>query len=191
MNKFSLFSFTGLLIVLCSCATINTQKETSYSPNEIVRWTDTTKLSWDDFTGVPSADSTLHSQMIVLTPAKFKEPTYFDSAAATVDCFMVKNASWIAKGKTKKQLLAYYQTLFDIYELSVRNLRKTFADTSFKVKDPVGLFNKIYQDHYTTLAKTISQYRSETEDGVKTKKLMEWVEKITEELTALEAYKSK
>ena len=102
---------------------------------------------------------------------------------------MVKNASWVVKSKAKKQLLAYNQTLFDIYELSARKLRKKIAETDFKVNDPVGLFNSIYNEHNNALAKTISQYRSETKASANTKKLMEWAEKITQELTVLEDFK--
>jgi hypothetical protein len=191
MNKLIFFFFASSLTFLFSCATVITQKESSINPSDIVRWTDTTKLSWDDFAGKPAANTTLGSEMIVLTPAKFQKPTYFDSATAKVECFMVKNSSWVVKSKAKKQLLAYNQTLFDIYELSARKLRKKIAETNFGVNDPVGLFNSIHSEHNNELAKTTSQYRSETERGVKTKKLMEWVEKITQELNVLEDFKSK
>jgi hypothetical protein len=191
MNKIDFFFSACLLTLLCSCATVSTQKETIYYPNDIVRWNDTTKLSWDDFTGEPAANTNLGSALTVLTPAKFKEPTFFDTATVTVECFMVKNASWVVKSKAKKQLLAYNQTLFDIHELSVRKLRKIFTGTNFKVKDPTGLFNDIYGEHNKELAKTISQYRSETEDGVKTKILMDWVEKTARELSVLDDFKGK
>lgn len=189
MNKLTFFFFAGSLTLLFSCATVNTQKESSINPNDIVRWTDTTKLSWDDFTGKPPANTTLGSEMIVLTPAEFQEPTFFNSATAKIECFMVKNVSWVVKSKAKKQLLAYNQILFDIYELSIRKLRKIIAETDFKVKDPVGLFNNIHNEHNNALVKTISQYRSETKASANTKKLMEWAEKITQELTVLEDFK--
>ncbi len=69
MNKLAFFFLAGSLTLLFSCATVSIQKESSYDPIEIVRWTDTTKLSWDDFTGTPPADTSLGAYMIILTPA--------------------------------------------------------------------------------------------------------------------------
>jgi hypothetical protein len=191
MCRLTLFFFTGFLIFLFSCATIQTQKEPCYDPNSIVRWTDSTKLSWDDFTGTPPADSTLGAFMIVLTPAEFHESTLLDSATATVECYMVKNASWILESKAKKQLLAYYQIMFDINELSARKLRKIITETNFNVDDPAGLLNDINNKQKKKLAKTVSQYNSETKSGADTKKLMEWQEKIAHELSNLDDYKFK
>jgi hypothetical protein len=191
MNKLIFFFLAGSLTLFYSCATVTTQKESSIDPNDIVRWTDTTKLSWDDFTGTPPAASKLASELIVLTPAEFQAPTFFDTATAKVECFMVKNDSWVVKAKAKKQLLAYNQILFDIHELSTRKLRKILAETSFRVSDPIGLFDSIRNEHNNALTKIISLYRTETEAGVNTKKLMEWAEKTARELNTLEDFKSK
>jgi hypothetical protein len=180
-----------LLTLLFSCATVKTQKESGYDANDIVRWTDSTKLSWDDFTGKVPANTTLGSEIIVLIPAEFYEPVLFNSATATIECFMVKNASWVVKSKAKKQLLAYNQILFDINELAARKLRKKIAETDFSRKDPVGLFNRIRNEHMKTLENTISEYRSDTEIGMNSKKLMEWEEKIAQELSGLEDFKHK
>ncbi len=191
MNKRTFFFLAGSLTLLFSCATVNTQKESSINPNDIVRWNDTTRLSWDDFMGTPPANTNFGSELIVLTPVEFHAPTFFDSAATKVDCYMMKNASWVVRSKAKKQLLAYNQILFEIYELSARKLRKILAETSFSVKDPIGLFDSIHTEHETSLAKTISQYRSETEEGINTKKIMEWAEKMAQELNIHEDFKYK
>jgi hypothetical protein len=191
MNRLCFFIFAGSLTFLFSCATVQTQKESSYDPNDIVRWTDSTKLSWDDFTGTPPTDTTLGAYMIILTPAEFQESTLLDSATATVECYMVKNASWVVESKAKKQLLAYYQIMFDINELSARKLRKIISETNFNVEDPVSLLNNINNKHKKKLSKTLSQYNAETKLGADTKKLMEWQEKMTHELSALEEYRCK
>jgi hypothetical protein len=191
MKKLTFYVLAGLLSILCSCATLNTQKEPAFNSNDIVRWTDTTKLSWDDFTGEVPANTTLGSEVVVSIPAEFHRATFLDSASSKVECFMVKKSSWAVKSKTKKQVLAYHQILFDIYELSARKLRKQIAETNFKVDNPAGLFDSIRTEQHDTLEKTISQYRSETETGLNTKKLMEWAEMTAKELTELEDFKFK
>jgi hypothetical protein len=137
------------------------------------------------------ATTTLGSEVVVLIPAEYHRATFLDSASSKVECFMVKKSSWAVKSKTKKQALAYHQILFDTYELSARKLRKQIAETNFKVENPVGLFDSIRTEQNNELEKTISRYRSETETGVNTKKLMEWAETTAKELTELEDYKSK
>jgi hypothetical protein len=189
MNRLTFFFFAGSLTLLFSCATVSIQNESSYDPNDIVRWTDTTKLSWNDFTGIPPSNTTLGFEMIVLTPAKFQESTIFNSATAKVECYMVKNASWVEKSKAKKQFLTYNQIMFDICELSARKLRKIISETDFKVENPIGLLNSINNEQKKELAETLSRYRSETKLSVNTKKLMEWEEKITKELSVLEDFK--
>jgi hypothetical protein len=189
MNKFLACVVLIFAFLLSSCATTTPSQGTTYNPEDIVRWSDTVKLSWDDFTGEPESNTTLGSEIIVLTPATFHKPTFLNPASTKVECFMVKNASWVVKAKAKKQLLTYNQTLFDIYELSARKLRKRVVETNFGVMDPVSLFNGIYSEHNDELSKIISQYRSETEIGNKAKKLTEWSEKIAQELKDLEAFK--
>jgi hypothetical protein len=191
MKKLTFYFLAGSLSIFFSCATLNTQKEPAFNSNDIVRWTDTTKIGWDDFAGEVPANATLGSEMVVLIPAEFHKATFLDSAFSKVECFMVKKSSWAVKSKIKKQVLAYHQIQFDIYELSARKLRKKIAVTNFKVENPVGLFDSIRMEQNNTLEKTISQYRFETETGVNTKKLMEWAEITAKELTDLEEYKSK
>jgi|WetSurMetagenome_2_1015567.scaffolds.fasta_scaffold71461_1 hypothetical protein len=189
MNKRNFLFLATSLTFLFSCATVNTQKESSVNPSDIVRWSDTTRISWDDFMGTPPANTNLGSELIVQTPVEFQPPTYFDSVVVRVDCYLERNKSWVIKSKAKKQLLAYNQILFEIYEVSARNLRKILAETNFHVKDPVGVFNRIRSEHDTALEKTISQYNTETEKGEKTKKVMEWAEKMARELNVLEEFR--
>jgi hypothetical protein len=191
MKKYTFYIIACSLSFLFSCATLHTQKEPAFNSNDIVRWSDTTKLSWDDFTGEVPANTTLGSEVTVVIPAEFHRATFLDSAFSKVECFMVKKSSWAVKTKTKKQVLAYHQIFFDLYELSARKLRKQIAETNFKAENPVGLFDSIRTDQSNALEKTLSRYRSETESGMNTKKMMEWAEMTAKELTELEDFKLK
>ncbi len=182
MNKFTFFLFAGLLTFLCSCATLNQQKESSLNPNDIVRWTDSTKLSWDDFQGQPVKEAKTGSDILIQSIASFHRPTFLTPASTTVDCYVDKKASWVKKSQAKSQLLLYYQTFFDLYELHSRKLRKTLAETTFGFENPTGLFDSIYQAHSSDLSKAAAQYRTECGMGTKNKKIKEWSEKITSEL---------
>ncbi|MBN1397342.1 MAG: hypothetical protein JXA06_04845 [Bacteroidetes bacterium] len=189
MNRFGFLFYIGFSVFVSSCATTGIQNESFSDRTDIVRWSDTTKLSWEDFTGTPPDNTTLDFEMVVLTPAEFQEPSIFRSASAKVECYMVKDASWVIKSKEKKQLLAYNQIMFDICELSARKLRKAISEADFELLGSSELFNKIYNDNKRELTNTIDSYHSETESGINTKKLKEWQEKVVRELSILEDFK--
>ncbi len=190
MNKLAFFIFVGSFTLLSSCATTNTQKESSINPNDIVRWTDTTKLSWDDFQGQPTKEAKVGSEIIIQSPANFHKATFLDPASITVECYVDKKASWVKKSQAKPQLLYYHQTLFDLYELYARKLRKKLSETNFGIENPSGVFDSIYQAHTADLSKAVAQYRAESGMGTKNKKIKEWSEKIASELKELDEYKA-
>jgi|WetSurMetagenome_2_1015567.scaffolds.fasta_scaffold25002_4 hypothetical protein len=182
MRKLPFFFCASLLTFLFSCATLNQQKESSLNPNDIVRWTDSTKLSWDDFQGQPTKESKTGSDILIQSIATFHRSTFLTPASATVDCYVDKKASWVKKSQAKSQLLFYYQTLFDLYELYSQKLRKKLAETTFGFENSTGVFDSTYQAHTNDLSKAAAQYRSETGTGTKNKKIKEWSEKIANEL---------
>jgi hypothetical protein len=190
MNKLAFFFFAGLLTLLSSCATVNTQKESSVNPNDIVRWTDTTKLSWDDFQGQPIKEAKVGSEIIIQSPANFHKATFLNPASATVECYVDKKASWVKKSQAKPQFLFYHQTLFNLYELYTRKLRKKLAETNFGIENPSGVFDSIYQAHTTDLSKAATQYRTESGMGTKSKKIKEWSENTANKLKELNEYKA-
>jgi len=190
MNKLAFFFFAGLLAFLFSCATTNLQKEANINPNDIVRWTDTTKLTWDDFQGQPIKEAKVGSEIIIQSQAYFHKATFLNPASTTVECYVDKKASWVKKSQAKPQLLFYHQTLFDLYELYSRKLRKILAATNFGIEDPAGVFDSIYQAHTADLSKAAAQYRTESGIGAKNKKIKEWSEKIAAELKELNEYKA-
>jgi hypothetical protein len=190
MNKLSILFIIASLAFLSSCATVNTQRESNINPNNVVRWTDTTKLSWDDFQGQPAKEAKAGSEIIIQSPANFHKATYLNPASATVECYVDKKASWVKKSQAKPQLLYYHQTLFDLYELYTRKLRKKFAETTFGIENPSGVFDSIYQAHTADLSKAVTQYRTETGMGTKNKKIKEWSEKIASELKELDKYRT-
>jgi hypothetical protein len=190
MNKLPFFFFAGLLTLLFSCAPTDIQKESSINPDDIVRWTDTTKLSWNDFQGKPPKDAKANSEIVIQLPAKFHEAKFLTSASTTVECYVDKKASWVRKSQAKTQLLLYNQTLFNLYEVYARKLRKNFVETDFSIENPAGVFDSIYQAHTAELSKVAARYRRESGTGTKNKKIKEWSEKISAELKELDKYTS-
>jgi hypothetical protein len=190
MNNLPFFFFAGLLLFLLSCTPADIQKESSIDPDNIVRWTETTKLIWSDFQGKLPKEPKTNSEIVIQLPAKFNEAKFLASASATVECCVDKKSSWVKKTQAKPQLLLYNQILFNIYEVYARKLRKTFAETDFSVENPSAIFDSIYQTRIDELAKITARFRRESGFGTKDKKIKEWSGKIAAELKELEEFKS-
>jgi hypothetical protein len=190
MNNLPFFFYTGLLVFFFSCTPADILKESGIDPDDIVRWTDTTKLSWDDFQGKPPKEAKAYSEIVIQLPAKFNEEKFLTSASATVECYVDRRSSWVKKPQAKSQLLLYNQTLFNIYEVYARKLRKNFAGTDFSVENPSAVLDSIYKIHIDELSKITARFRRESGTGTKDKKIKEWSGKIAVELKELEEYKS-
>jgi hypothetical protein len=190
MNNLPFLFFAGLIVVLFSCTPADIQKESGIDPDDMIRWTDVTKLSWNDFQGKPPKEAKTNSEIVIQLPAKFNEAKFLSSASAAVECYVDKKSSWVKKPQAKPQLLLYNQTLFNIYEVYARKLRKNFARTDFSVENPSAVFDSIYQIHINELSKITARFRRESGTGTKDKKIKEWSEKIAAELKELEEFKS-
>lgn len=183
------FPLLAVFAIVASCAVLNPPKQPEINPNDIVRWSDTTKLSWDDFQGKPIESAQIGSEIVIQSPAYFHKATIFLPATTTVECYMDKRVSWVTKSQINVQLLFYNQTLFDLYELCARRLRKKFAETNFGIADPTGVFNSIYQSNSNEAMQEISRYRNETAMGRKALKIKEWSDTIWKALQDLNEYR--
>ena len=191
MKKLIFFVYTAIPVFLYSCASLQSPKESSINPNDIVRWNDSTKLSWDDFQGQPIKEAQVASEIFIQTPASMHKATFLLPASTTVDCYVDKKASWVKKSQAKPPLLQYNQTLFDLHELYARKLRKKLTETNFGFTNPAGVFDSLYQAHNFELTKAVSQYRTECGMGSKNKKVKEWSDKIAADLKELDEFKTK
>jgi hypothetical protein len=178
-------------VLFASCAILAPQKEQTINPKDMVSWSDTTKLTWNDFQGQPIKEASFASELFVQYNAFFQKPTMFLPARTTVECYVDKRVSWALKGKATVQLLLYNQTLFDLYELYARKLRKKFSESNFGIADPAGVFQSIYQANSNELSQMISQYRTDTIMGANNKLTKEWSAMLAKELKDLDEYKTK
>ena len=176
-------------ILLVSCAGLNSPQYSSIDENSIVRWDENRKLTWNDFQGEPIKNASVSSELLIQMPANFNKAALFLSSNFNVECYFVKNGSWVDSSKATEQLLKYNQSIFDIYELYARKLRKKFEETEFGVSDPTDKFNSIYHNNSEALSKELINYRKETELGINKNKIDEWSIKIANMLKELENYK--
>lgn len=175
---------------ISSCSLLNPPIKNPINEDSIVRWNENRKLSWDDFQGQPIQNSTISTEILIESPAEFKKATLYLPATINVECYMVKNSSWVNQLYKNDQMLLLNQTLFDIYELYARKLRQKFDETNFGIVGPTNVFKSIHQEITIQLGETIKTFRQETEMGRNESKLKEWSDKILNEIKKMDEYKS-
>ena len=116
-----LFSFIAIAITCLSFI----------NDDNTILWSETTKLAWIDFKGVPNnaspykafTESNIHTEIA----AKNNEATI------SIKVFFDKNKSW-AKETTNSELLMHEQIHFNITELWARKFRQQLKGKTFSIK---------------------------------------------------------
>ena len=165
----------------------------SFQNNDnVIVWSKTRKLTWNDFQGNISHDKT-HEGINVYKEneedaarSRVAIALYFQcqgsKANHTIRAEFEKNNSWYyAKHKTEA-VLSHEQLHFDITELYARKLRTKLSALSNPCdKAAVG---KVYQANEDAFGKFSDQYDIETSHGVNKQKQSEWEIRVQNLLSA-------
>jgi len=182
------FLLLSLFLVQCSAGKLAASHQT-YSQDDYLYWSDTRKLSWDDFKGAPVGSSDYNSTELFMSIPSSIEKNLFDAPTLTSLCVFDKRHSWVNKNVANDELLLYDQTLFDIHEVYARRLRKTFLETAFGLNDFKEKYQDMTEKNNNDLLNHIEEFKRETNLGQNKKTLMQWVDKINNELLDLNQFK--
>lgn len=186
--KQPLYIILFLTTTFIFCQFARKQKE-PYKEKDIVIWSESDKISWNDFKGKPPqsqheaiTSSTIYSKYEVSSSAKI--------AINIRACFILKE-SWKKVKNPSEYLLNHEQKHFDITEIYARRLRKTLTDTIFKNETLARReIPKIMRDNDKSLTVFQSLYDKETNHSINQKIQDFWNAKIERELTVLQDYKN-
>lgn len=171
------------LIVLIIAISINSYGQAEIS-SDTLHWSSNRLLSWDDFKGEPIEGIGLHGEVFCMNLANFERPNAFQKTKFKVVAIFDRTKSWIIEEYQSDIGLTYFQIMFNIYEVHARGLRKELTNSKFG-SDPTPIFQEKYNNSMTYLIDEFNQFRKETKLGRDTKILMEWKNKVEEELMAL------
>ena len=153
-----------------------------------IKWNDENCLKWEHFKGTPLKLGDFSGEVFCQVLSSFNKPNALSKVTTEVVAVFYSEKSWIHEEQKNKQILSYFQGIFNIYEIHARKLRKDFQSTKFGL-DPTSIFNEKYQHNQNELIDMFNKYRVETELGVNTDQLNKWNKKLLEELKNLEKYK--
>ena len=187
MKKLS-FLLLSLLLFQCTPGKLSEIHQT-YNQDDYLYWSDSRKLSWDDFKGVPQGSSNDYStEIYVSIPSSIEKTAVTPPTLASV-CVFDKKRSWVNKNIANDTLLLYCQTIFDIHEVYARKLRKTFLETDFGLNDFKEKYQSMVDKNNSDLANRIEDFRRESFYGQNKVAVMQWEAKIKNELLELNQFK--
>lgn len=100
------------------------------------------------------------------------------------------NASWIDTTKVEsiQKQIDFQQMQFDLAEVQARNFRKRVLKDKGKISKGFDIVNKINNEIMAELSEIRLEFMRETEGGRNDEKVVEWKEKIANELKELDEF---
>lgn len=163
---------------------------TSSDTPDILYWSETSPLDWEDFQGQAKYDyrnrdiSALTSSGILhYRGCKDGKIIY------KVRAYFEKKESWFKSDAYTDYHLAHEQLHFDVTELYARKLRKLLSEQNFRCGEEQEFEN--YIEHYLSNWQTAQQaYDFATHHSIDKEKQKEWHYKIAFELSLMDEFKS-
>lgn len=159
--------------------------------DSLIQWSDSLKLSWDDYLKNPAlATSHVNHDAVTCTYiGYFNWVRYTDSLNFDFICYFDRNASWTKK-KTET-LLAHEQGHFDIAEIYVRMVRRDLSEYNpIHYNDAVRRYNYVSDSIFKIKAKTQNLYDLETDYSRNIVNQTRWQDWIDSSLVSLDNWRN-
>ncbi len=167
-----------ILLFFLNTSFVPSQEKSYDSSSNMILWSSSRKLTWDDFQGPPKS---FRGNTIAETHGRILlESTAIDNGIPklTVKCFFLKNKSWTIVND--KETLQHEQLHFDLYEFYTRNIRRAFKMLNQQGVTDFKEYKKVF-DYYTKENDKMNQkYDQEVYDNLE--KQYEWSQRISSAL---------
>lgn len=180
-----MLKYLFILILLSTQLCLSAQETLS---DDTLHWSESRPLSWDDFKGEVIEGVGLGGEIFCMNMANFNRPSAFHKIRFEVVALFDRQISWANEEMRTDQGLLYFQTIFNIYEVHARELRKDLAESKFGL-DPNPLFQEKFNRSNSKLMQEYNAFRRETKMGTDQAAIEKWNTNIEAELQALEEYK--
>ena len=151
-----------------------------------MRWSKDYRIQWSDFKGSPEKwsymDATTESGIV------FSWTCDWGGFHPEVYAIFDPINSWVNKRNASQHLLEHERAHFDITEIHARKLRKRFDELGNACRLGRRGIDQVAQEVYRESARMQEKYDRETSHSKNFKAQKEWLEKIDNELKALEKW---
>jgi len=169
-----------LFVVIC-CSNIAFYKNKEIEISDEIVWSPNRKLIWEDFKGTPP-EAPVESTVAVTCSTMDLE--FHNAKNYKVESKFIKSKSWTVTDDPG--MLSHEQLHFDITELHVRKIRKSFDSLSVRKITNFANYDEIYKSNIEKCNKYQDLYDSEVLGNNKNQQ--QWIKKVTAELLKLKRF---
>jgi hypothetical protein len=157
---------------------------TTSQKDNLIPWSASRKLTWEDFKARPDAGST----NAALTSSSINIDFGYSEKGLeyAIRCHFDKTKSWVRI--RNNGVLVHEQGHFDLAELHARKLSKAMKDYKFNAKTVGDDVNRIYENIMKAHHEAQFTYDTETDYSRNKVKQEEWLQKINTDLVSLQAF---
>lgn len=156
------------------------------SEDEKIAWTKNSRLTWDDFQGVPPEESLFHANTNagMFYSWEFKSSPLKTELIYNIDNIFYPKLSWVHSSSKNDILLSHEQLHFDISELHARKLRKILSNIEpSKLNNSFMSYSKmIYEQILKESREMQNVFDSETNHSLNIQDELRWQAFIADEL---------
>jgi hypothetical protein len=162
------------------------------SEDSKIFWSEETRLTWEDFKGVPPEESLFHANTNagMSYSWEFKSSAHEIELIYNIDNIFYPNLSWVHTTSKNEILLKHEQLHFDISELHARKLRKTLSriDPS-KLNNGFKSYSKmIYEQVVKENLEMQNTFDAESNHSLNSEAELRWQQFIEEELNKFKEF---
>ena len=169
-----------LLIVMCCSNTVFYKNAKSDESDELV-WSENRKLIWEDFKGIPPENPVEFTVAVTCSTMDFE---FHNAKDYKIESKFIKSKSWTVTDDVK--MLAHEQLHFDITELYVRKIRKSFDSLSTKKVTNFAKYDEIYKSNIEKCHNYQDLYDNEVLGNHKNQQ--HWIKQVTNQLLQLKKF---
>lgn len=162
----------------------------SESDTEKIEWSETQKLTWADFKGVPTKGASYVASTSSSVSFSYSFKTYNDELEYnySVECHFYPQESWYKTAFASDYILKHEQTHFDISEIHARILRKRISEAHFS-KNIKTEIESIYEVVEGQRREMQNRFDAETEHSKNKDQEFRWEAFILKQLKAYDQWK--
>lgn len=155
---------------------------------DTLEWRISKPITWDEFKATSLEGASATGELFCYNYANYIRKNAFSEVRYIVIALVDRTKSWVPPAAKTKKALVYFQTMFDLYEVHARRLRKDLS-TIGEVNDVGTIFQTKYGESLAAINADRELFKSETKLGSDAKQLKKWKAKIAKELIDLEEFK--
>lgn len=166
-----------------------TGNKASVRETDTIYWSESRKLTWDDFKGETSGS--YYAALSNCAFAQSIEPGIYNRKGIIniyIRSAFLKKGSWVRKSQATEEVLAHEQLHFDIAEWQVRKLRKAVAEADLNLDNYESVITKLSDVAWTEYNKLQTKYDEESKHGTLDKEQQKWNKIVADGLKEYSSY---